>query len=443
MKKIILSLPVFPLLFAFMVSYAQDAENSNGKITPLRKCGTMEYMEQQKALDPTLELSMQQLEEFTQQWIKDHPDGSDDKTTIIIPLVVHVVYANSSQNISDACVTEQINLLNRDYGGTNPHSMGAFATSLKSNTELQFCLAKRTPSGTYSTGIERRQTTITSFATDNVVKHYSQGGLDAWDPTKYMNIWICNLSGSLCGYAQSPSGGGVNSTYGVVIHYQCFGVTGAISPYNGGGTTSHEIGHCFNLYHIWGDDQGACSGTDYCADTPNQADATYGNYLPSSNFNGAGQNSTTLTDACSTTSPGVMYENFMDYTDDIDYANFTPNQKSRIQALFATGGPLVSLKTSNGCIPGVGIEETEIISDINIYPNPSNGLVNVKFTLSNASDVVISVNNILGDEIAKIEKQNVSSVDIPIDLVDQSSGIYFVKILSGKQIITQKVSLIK
>ncbi|MFA4852515.1 MAG: zinc-dependent metalloprotease, partial [Bacteroidales bacterium] len=231
----------------------------------------------------------------------------------------------------------------------------------------------------------------------------------------------------------AAQGGGINATYGVVIHYQYFGVTGATTPYNGGGTTSHEIGHCFNLYHIWGDDGTACTGSDYCTDTPNQADENY----TCPDTIGA-----TVTDACSPSSPGVMYMNFMDYSDDACYANFTPNQKLRIQALFAGSGPLVSLKTSNGCTP-VGIEETEAISNISIYPNPSNGLVNVKFTLSDASDVVISASNILGDEIAKIEKQNVSSVDIPINLANQSAGIYFVKIQTGTQIITQKVSLIK
>ena len=34
----------------------------------------------------------------------------------------------------------------------------------------------------------------------------------------------------------------------------------------------------FNLYHIWGDDNGACSGTDYVDDTPNQAGSTNGCY---------------------------------------------------------------------------------------------------------------------------------------------------------------------
>jgi len=331
MKKTTLLLTA--LLLAAVFTYAQ---------TPQRKCGTMDYLEQQKSADPSLENNMQALDDQMQKWIDNNQDYiNNSKVVITVPVVVHVVYSTTAQNITDARVQEQINILNRDYAGLNTHSMGSFSTSLKVNTELQFCLAQRTPTGAATTGIERRSTTVTSFSSNNGVKYYSQGGLDAWNPSKYINIWVCNLGGGLCGYAQFPSTG-VNATFGVVINYQYFGVTGAVAPYNLGGTTTHEIGHCFNLYHIWGDDNGACTGTDYCTDVPNQANCTYGAHTG------------VLTDACTTTSPGIQYMNFMDYTDDISYANFTTNQKARIQACFASGGPLYSLTTSDGCTPVTG-----------------------------------------------------------------------------------------
>jgi len=310
------------------------------KVQAQRKCGTMEYLELQKADDPSLGIRIENYEQALQQWIEKNQDYINSaKGTVSVPVVVHVVYNTTAQNISDARVQEQIDVLNRDYAGLNTNSMQAFSSSLKVNTDLQFCLAQRTPSGTATSGIERRQTSVTSFSySNNGVKYYSTGGLDAWDPTKYMNIWVCPLGGGLCGYAQFPTSG-VNATFGVVIHYEYFGVTGATAPYNLGGTTSHEIGHCFNLYHIWGDDNGACTGSDYCTDIPNQANYTYGVHTG------------VLTDACTSTSPGIMYMNFMDYSDDISYANFTPDQKSRIEALFVPGGLLYSLSVSDGCTP--------------------------------------------------------------------------------------------
>jgi hypothetical protein len=214
--------------------------------------------------------------------------------------------------------------------------MYSFPSTLKVNTDLQFCLAQQKPDGSATNGIERRLTTVSSFSTNDNMKHYSTGGLDAWDPTKYMNIWVCNLGSSLCGYAQFPTTG-INGNYGVAINYLYFGTTGASAPYNLGGTASHEIGHCFNLYHIWGDDGTACTGTDNCGDTPNQAGPNYG--MPA--FPHV---------TCSNGTLGDMFMNFMDYSDDAAYTNFTPNQKSRIQALFGAGGLLYSLTTSQGCV---------------------------------------------------------------------------------------------
>ncbi|MCX6271937.1 MAG: zinc metalloprotease, partial [Bacteroidetes bacterium] len=306
MKKSIL----FLLTFLFTVSITQG-QNEN-----LRKCGTMEHLAWQKSQDPTLEQRMQETEVAVQEIIKNLENNPKSvTTTVTIPCVVHIVYNTTAQNISDSRVLEQISVLNTDYAGLNTHTMYSFSSSLKSNTELQFCLAQQKPDGSATTGIERRSTTVSSFSTNDNVKHYSTGGLDAWDPTKYMNIWVCNLSSGLCGYAQFPTSG-INSTYGVTISYLYFGITGATAPYNLGGTTTHEIGHCFNLYHIWGDDGSACTGTDNCGDTPNQAGANYG--VP-----------TFPHVTCSNGTLGDMFMNFMDYTDDIAYANFTPNQKTR------------------------------------------------------------------------------------------------------------------
>ena len=107
------------------------------------------------------------------------------------------------------------------------------------------------------------------------MKHYSSGGLDAWDVNNYFNVWVCNMSGGILGYAEFPATAHTN-TYGVVINYDSFGRIGNVAaPYDLGRTMTHEVGHCFRLNHIWGDDGGACSGSDNIADTPNQESETY------------------------------------------------------------------------------------------------------------------------------------------------------------------------
>lgn len=324
----------FIILIALMFGYI----NTQAQVLH-RKCGTTEYLTQQKAEDPGLELRMLNYEQALQKWIENNREYiKNSKTTVTVPVVVHILYNTTAENVSDTRVLEQINVLNSDYAGLNTHSMQAFDDSLKVNTNLQFCLAKRTPEGLATSGIERRYTPVTVFYIGTTMKYFSSGGLDAWDPAKYMNIWVCNLGGGYCGFAQYPSSV-VSPTYGVVINYRYFGKTGAIAPYNLGGTTTHEIGHCFNLNHTWGDDAGACTGNDYAEDVPNEANYTSGTHTG------------VLLDACSPIAPGVQYTNFMDYSDDISYANFTPDQAARIAALFVPGGLLYSLSISDGCTP--------------------------------------------------------------------------------------------
>ncbi len=326
-------------LLLFFTMVLAGIINVNAQSVLQRNCGTMEYMDYLKSQDPNLESQMQAMELKLQQYIAEHEtELLSSKVVMTIPVVVHIVYANTAQNISDQRVNEQINILNADFAGLNANGqMYGFGSSMKANCEVQFCLAQRKPDGTATTGIERRSTTTTSFTSNDNVKHYNTGGLDAWDPTKYLNIWVCNLGGGLLGYAQFPTSG-INSTFGVVILYSAFGVTGAAAPFNLGGTATHEVGHCLNLYHIWGDDGTACTGTDNCGDTPNQAGANTG--CPSYPHV-----------TCSNGTTGDMFMNFMDYSDDVCYNNFTPGQKARMQSLFISGGLLASLASSNGCQP--------------------------------------------------------------------------------------------
>ncbi|WP_201743841.1 GEVED domain-containing protein [Hymenobacter busanensis] len=261
--------------------------------------------------------------------------------TVTIPVVVHVLYNTAAQNISDAQIQSQIAVLNEDYHKLNADytkTPAAFA-GLVADVGVQFVLAKQTPTGAATTGIERKQTTKTSWGTDDAMKRASTGGLDAWNSSKYLNLWVCNLSGGVLGYAQFP--GGAAATDGVVILTSAFGKGGSASaPFNLGRTGTHEVGHWLNLNHIWGDDGTACTGTDNVSDTPNQADENYGtpSYPQSS---------------CSNTSD--MFMNYMDYVDDAAMYMFSTGQSSRMNALFATGGARAGLLTSvGGTAPGGG-----------------------------------------------------------------------------------------
>jgi hypothetical protein len=305
------------------------------------RCSSMEYLQDQIQQDPDLPLRMQAIEQQVQQYIQNNPlEGS--RAVVTIPVVVHVIYRTAAQNISDAIIQAQINQLNLDFARLNSdagNTPSAFA-SVAASTNVQFCLAQRTPTGATTNGIVRKATTVTSFSTNNAVKKSSSGGSDAWPSSSYLNIWSCNLGNSLLGYAQFP--GGSASTDGVVVLYSSMGsltTPGTASPYNYGRTLTHEVGHWLNLRHIWGDDGSSCSGSDNVTDTRNQAGSN------------SGCPAFPRTDACSPTSPGVMFMNYMDYTYDACMNMFTQGQATRMNALFSSGGYRASLLNSLGCQP--------------------------------------------------------------------------------------------
>jgi hypothetical protein len=309
---------------------------------PLRRsCGSMDVLAQQMAADPSLAQRMANIDNQAVQFATQKANTAQRTSvvTVTIPVVVHVLYNTTAQNISDAQIQSQIDVLNADYQKLNADAANApsLFAPLVANVNIAFVLAKRNPSGAATTGIERKQTSITSWGTDDKMKKVSTGGLDAWPAASYLNLWACNLSGGVLGYAQFP--GGAAATDGVAILSTAFGKGGStVAPFNLGRTATHEVGHWLNLYHIWGDDGTACTGTDQVSDTPNQADENYG--TPSY-----------PNPSCSNTSD--MFMNYMDYVDDQAMYMFSTGQSTRMNALFATGGARVSLKTSlGGTAPG-------------------------------------------------------------------------------------------
>ena len=316
-------------IFTMVAAIAMAVTFANAQ----RNCGSMEHL-QQMSTDPQVIEKRQQIEAFTEEWTRNN---GGDRALVTIPVVVHVVYNTAAENISDAQVLSQITVLNADFRKLNSDAANVPAafSGLAADANIEFCLASTDPNGAPTTGITRTSTTATSFGTNDGVKFSTSGGKNAWDATKYLNIWVCDISGGILGYAQFPGGGA--STDGVVIDYQYYGTTGtATAPFNKGRTGTHEVGHWLNLYHIWGDDGTSCTGTDSVSDTPNQADENYGcPVFPQV--------------SCSNGPNGDMFMNYMDYTDDACMYMFSTGQASRMQALFASGGFRAGLLTSNGC----------------------------------------------------------------------------------------------
>ncbi len=314
---------LFALTFGFQLIYAQ------------RNCGTTEYLKNCKAQNPSLEEQLSRINQKLHQ-LETAPQKS--RQIITIPVVVHVLYQNDEQNIPDQQIFSQIDVLNEDYRklNANASSIPAAFSSIAADCEIQFCLAARTPQGLATSGITRTQTSVAAFSLNDAMKRSTTGGVDAWPTDKYLNIWVCNLSNNLLGFATLP-GTVIPALDGVVICYKFFGRnTPSGGNYNKGRTATHEIGHWLNLIHIWGDDDNAsdpCSGSDQVTDTPNQEGPNF--QCPAYPSASCGNSSD-------------MFMNFMDYTYDQCMNMFTTGQKTRMQNTISLQRS--GLLTSNGCL---------------------------------------------------------------------------------------------
>ena len=400
----------------------------------ITRCATVEHHAFliNEGLSPANQLD--QLDQAIQQWIDNNPENSS--TVITIPVVFHVIYNTSAQNISDAKILAQLDVLNKDFSRTNADASNTPAVfqTLGADTEIQFCLATQDANGNPTTGIIRTSTNKSSFSLNDDIKFTSSGGANGWNSNHYLNIWTGRIMEDfgqgpepILGYAQFP--GGTGNTDGVVIYFSAVGgpnAPGTFTPYHLGRTGTHEVGHWLGLSHVWGDDGSSCSGSDQINDTPNQGPP---------NFNCPSFPKI----SCSNGPNGDMFMNYMDYTNDNCMNIFTQGQKTRMQGAINTSRSTLSF--SQGCV-AVGISSVDALNaSISIFPNPSSGLFTLQTSFQEDTDLNVFVYNVLGEKILQAENKNLLRNKLGLDLNNYSNGIYYIVFEANGFTASRKVSI--
>lgn len=353
-----------------------------------------------------------------------------------IPVVVHVVYNNPEQNLSDEVVKRQIDILNRDFNRTNADTINlrpVFGSMIAADANIRFHLATTDPQGQATTGITRTSTNLSSFADFTTlfgdlgaierVKSSADGGIDPWDTSRYLNIWVCNmalpvLGVSLLGYATPPPGlpnwpaGSLGDLKdGVVIQYQCISdnnpnplITGGDTGVVLGRTVVHEVGHYLGLRHIWGDNDD-CLADDGVEDTPLASNE--------SNFD-CDVTRNTCVDSGDVDFPD-MIENYMDYSSEACQNTFTKGQVSIMRIVCSDYRQNLAQITN-------GISRRASSEGFKILPNPSlDGNIRLVGLPSNSR--FVDVIDISGKLLGRVWLQQTGHISLSY----LQPGLYFLK----------------
>lgn len=371
MKKIVVSslLSIFTLLTYSQVTPSSSYPVIPGKTVPFdgEKCASHYMDEFLKRFDPAYSLNRQMIEQHTQHVLQNssvsRSGGVNRGVVYTVPIVFHVLHegeaVGDSTNISDAQIYSCIAALNRDFRRNSDDGGIAQSGPLGADAEIEFCLARRDPSGNFTTGITRHDMSGVQGYLDSGVYHSGTWRSDAsmkamvqWNPAQYINVWVVNKiksttniyqggGGGVIGYATFP--GGSAASDGVVIRFSATGndISGTKgynlwSATNDNRVLTHEMGHYFNLYHTFHNTSSCTVATpcatsgDLCCDTP-----------PTT----VGTGNACVTLAC----PLDNKENYMQYQNGACASDFTPNQVSRMRAVLVPGGARHALTTNQNC----------------------------------------------------------------------------------------------
>jgi len=348
-----------------------------------------------------------------EQQIKNYISSNRTNSIITIPVVFHVVWRTGypQQNVSDAQIMSQLDALNRDFNLLNTDAANTPSIFTPANPNIQFCLATRDPNGNSTTGIIRRQTSVTGFDAGNYMSYYKFGGSEAWSAPlgsacPYLNIYVCELNGSLIGVASGQI---------VAVDYAYFGTVGTLgSNYNKGRVATHEVGHWLNLRHIWGD---ANCGDDLVNDTPLHNTYNFGcpAYPHLSTCVG---------------SPIEMTMNYMDYTYDYCKYMFTQGQVDRMRATLTSTGIHSGILTSLGCT--APIYTSCVVNNFGITV-PDSGKFRVAWTpVPGATSYTLEYSTLYTFGTAKVT-MNITTTDTiitpsPTSINTSNLDIYYVRV---------------
>lgn len=360
------------------------------------------------------------------------------RTTLTIPVVVHVVWNLPEENLSDELIEAQIQVLNDDFNRMNADTgnLRSMFEWVAGSADIQFDLVAT-----------ERINTSTLFNIDILsgnlipeVKHTLQGGSDGWNTENYLNIWVCNIQplkigpivvGQILGFAFPPADldnwpAGSNAPNadedGVVIDYRVFGPDNPNPVEIPGGTSNlvvkgrtptHEVAHYLGLRHIWGD--GGTFGPNDCMQSDGVNDTPFADSESAFDCD-ITKNTCTGIDSFYGLDMPDLIENYMDYASE-DCMNMFTNGQVEIMRNVLMGPRTGLLETTSLKLPIC------TASGWTVSPNPAGDLFTIRFHDTKHANATIRMIDAFGHIVyTGTLSSGTSLLDIP--LTNIPSGLY-------------------
>ncbi len=351
MKKSLLF--ILPLLLNVSVIVSQQKA--------VQPCYTDEAMEEYFTSNPQARAQYEKTKaQFTQDYanfiIKESQNQGKSAASAVpiytIPVVFHVLHVGGAENISDAQIYNQMQVLNEDYSKTNANIVNTVAsfTGIAADAQIVFKLATLDPNGNCTSGITRRYDLNTDWTRN--LSHY----VYTWNPQKYMNVYVVkSITNNAAGYTYIPGTSPNAASDCIVMLSNYVGAIGT-SNSNNANTLTHEAGHWLNLAHPWGNtnNPGVACGDDGVTDTPITKGFT----------------SCALNNAAICNPPIIEnVQNYMDYS----YCStmFTIGQRTRMHAALNSGIGGRNNLSSNANLISTGANQVANCAPIaNFIPTP-------------------------------------------------------------------------
>ena len=333
------------------------------------------------------------------------------RAQLLVPVVVHVIHQGGAENISDAQVHSQLDVLNADFRRQNADTANTrpIFRPVAADMGIEFCLASQDPQGVPTTGIDRVLTTETQ-PTALIAAH-------GWDGQRYMNIYVMPTGSNFASFPWEPE-----EQQGIFITHGRFGTLGRVGTEEFaefarfGRTGTHEVGHYLGLLHTFSyiGDIDLCLGGDSVCDTP----PTDMRWLVGTCLDHNLNSNEEVPDF-----PDQV-ENFMDYNIDSCANMFTLGQRERVWEKIATHrSQLVSEENliGTGCLDVVGVHDP-ISLTMRLFPNPANDHVSIR------SSTPVQVRFYTANGQLVLDRMTTADHTVPIQ--DLPVGAYVVRLAS-------------